>query len=97
MSKEANPPGLIIQEIIAQRVRETILGINGGIMRVLDRVDTTATVTEQRFTSIQADVQELRASNKKIILEQSKSRSEIMGRIGRLQETVELMREDARA
>jgi len=48
------------------------------------------------LSSIQTTLQEFRATTEKISSDQSKARSEIMSRIDRLQETVELVRDDAR-
>ena len=57
---------------------------------------TLSAAREQSFTIIETGLQELRATTQQISSEQSKTRSEIMDRIDRLQETVELVRDDAR-
>jgi SMC interacting uncharacterized protein involved in chromosome segregation len=64
--------------------------------------ETKAAVTDLRgevepfLVSVWTGLQELRATTEKIGSEQVKARSEIMSRIDRLQETVELVRDDAR-
>jgi hypothetical protein len=57
---------------------------------LLDRVQSIITSQEQQFSILQ----ELRPFIEKFTLEQLKTRSELMARIDRLQETVELVRDD---
>jgi hypothetical protein len=64
---------------------------------LLDRVQSIITSREQQFSILQElrpSIEELRASVEKLTLEQLKTRSELMARIDRLQETVELVRDD---
>ena len=84
-----------------QEVRATIQTVLQEL-RVARQTDlqelraTTRTVLQELRVATQTDLQELHATTEKIAAEQSKSRSDIMSRIDRLQETVELIREDAR-
>jgi chromosome segregation ATPase len=71
---------------------------------LLNRVQSIITSQDQQFSTLQelrASVEELRASDdvlrasvERLTLEHPKTRSELMARIDRLQETVELVRDD---
>jgi uncharacterized coiled-coil DUF342 family protein len=64
---------------------------------LLNRVQSIVTSQDQQFSTLQelrASVDVLRASVERLSLEQPKTRSELMARIDRLQETVELVRDD---
>ena len=70
--------------------------LDDGVKATLSKLDTLGTTLNQRFLLFQTALRELRANAQEISSEQSKTRSEIMSRIDRLQETVELVRDDAR-
>jgi len=76
--------------------REKLNVINDNLKSLLNGMTTLSAAREQSFTIIETGLQELRATTQQISSEQSKTRSEIMDRIDRLQETVELVRDDAR-